>query len=434
MSRFGLTAESVAIENGQARSEASIDDASRHDAALFAIWSRPISEAMTVEVGLRGDRLKSRNEGGFFGDVSIERSAASGHAALTWRASERLTGSIQAARGFREPTLSDRFFRGTTARGLITGNPELEPETSLQLDGSLRWTGSSSRAALFVYDYEIDDLVERYRAAGDYRFRNRGTARLRGIELEASAPLGENVELQLAAAAARGEAGGDPLDEVAPPNAQATIRWSGETGFAFVRVHAVTREERPGPLEVERPGSMTADASVGWRVRPTIEIIAAVENLASTARVSRLPTRARHSRRGGRGRSRLSGDGRDRLRPRTTGEDPYPSPRRTWPRCGIFIAGRGEGVRGGAVRNSRRSEVEPVCAPHPCPSPRNTVFARTPLSAGRGVLPAQPVPTCSPGAGTRTGRHATFRFGRHRRRNRPPAPRSRILCLWISPS
>ncbi|HEU5161958.1 MAG TPA: TonB-dependent receptor, partial [Thermoanaerobaculia bacterium] len=284
VSRFGLSADSLAIAPGGVARETSVEDAARHDAALFGIWHRPLTAATTVEAGVRADHLTSRNEGGFFGDVSIEHSAVSGHAALTWRASDRLTASQQAARGFREPTLSDRFFRGTTARGFITGNPDLEPETSLQFDGSLRWTASRSSAALFIYDYTIDDLVERYRESGDFHFRNRGSARLRGIELEATAPLGRGVELQLAAAAARGDAEGEPLDEVTPPNAQATVRWSGAKGFAFVRVHAVQREERPGPLEVERPGYATADASLGWRFRPTIEVVAAVENALDRAR------------------------------------------------------------------------------------------------------------------------------------------------------
>jgi outer membrane receptor protein involved in Fe transport len=284
VSRSGLAAESIAIDASGARRESSIEDASRHDAAIFAVWSRPIAGAVTFEAGVRGDRLESANHGGYFGDVSIDRGAASGHAAVSWRASERLTASVQAARGFREPTLSDRFFRGTTARGFITGNPSLEPETSLQFDGSLRWTGSGRSAALFVYDYTIDDLVERYRAAGDFHFRNRGTARLQGVEIEAAASLGGGLELQFAAASARGDAEGAALDEVAPPNAQTTLRWSGEKGFAFARATASGREDDPGPLEVERPGYVIADASFGWRFRPGIEVIAGVENLFDRTR------------------------------------------------------------------------------------------------------------------------------------------------------
>lgn len=284
VSRFGLSAESIAIGASGATREASIEDAARHDAALFAVWTRPLPRDVTFEAGLRGDRLRSENAGGYFGDVTIAHAAASGHAALTWRAGRRVAASIQASRGFREPTLSDRFFRGTTARGFITGNPGLDPESSTQFDGSLRWTGNRASAALFLYDYTIDDLVERYRAGGDFHFRNRGTADLRGIELEATAPLGGGFELQIAAAAARDEAAGEPLDEVSPPNAQATLRWAGAKGFSFLRVRASDREDDPGPLEIERPGFVTADASLGWRFRPAIELVAGIENVFDRTR------------------------------------------------------------------------------------------------------------------------------------------------------
>ena len=42
--------------------------------------------------------------------------------------------TAQVARGFRDPILSDRFYRGPVGRGFIEGNPDLKPETSLQFD------------------------------------------------------------------------------------------------------------------------------------------------------------------------------------------------------------------------------------------------------------------------------------------------------------
>ncbi|HUE89846.1 MAG TPA: TonB-dependent receptor [Vicinamibacterales bacterium] len=55
-----------------------------------------------------------------------------GRAAFPPAAPVTLTGQV--SRGFREPTLSDRFYRGPVGRGFVEGNPELAPETSLQLD------------------------------------------------------------------------------------------------------------------------------------------------------------------------------------------------------------------------------------------------------------------------------------------------------------
>ncbi len=280
VSRFGLGAESLALAGDRVTSrESSIEDAARHDAAVFVTWDRPLGDALTASFGARGDLVRSRNAGGFFGPREIEHAALSGHAALTWRIRESVSSTLQVARGFREPTLSDRFFRGTTARGLITGNPELDPETSLQFDGSLRWTGRRATAALFAYAYEIENLVERFRAGTDFFFRNRGEADVRGIELEVTAPLPLGFELQTAATVARGESGdGTPLDEIAAPNAQATLRWAGARGFALVRLRAYAEDDRPGPLELKRPGYALLETSAGWRIRPNLELIAVLDN------------------------------------------------------------------------------------------------------------------------------------------------------------
>ena len=71
----------------------------------------------------------------------------SGFAAATLGSFGGFSATAQVARGFRDPTLSDRYFRGPTGRGFITGNPDLEPETSLQLDLALRYSRDGLRAA-----------------------------------------------------------------------------------------------------------------------------------------------------------------------------------------------------------------------------------------------------------------------------------------------
>ena len=104
----------------------------------------------------------------------LERSAASSFMA-------------QVARGFREPVLSDRYFRGPSGRGFITGNPDLDPETSLQFDPGVRYTSRRVRAAVYGYHYRIADLIERYQTTTDnFFFRNRGRARVRGVEVESA--------------------------------------------------------------------------------------------------------------------------------------------------------------------------------------------------------------------------------------------------------
>jgi outer membrane receptor protein involved in Fe transport len=252
----------------------SIEDARQIDEALFLSFDRPLAARALVSAGLRGDRVETRNTGGFFGDRSTDHSALSGYAGLTVGPFNDVTTHLQVARGFRDPLLSDRYFRGPSGRGFITGNPDLDPETSLQYDASVRWAAGGRSVALYGYLYEIDDLIERFRPVRDFFFRNRGEAEIKGVELEAQTALPAGFNLEVAAAVARGEAKDDdaPLDLIAAPNASVTLRWAGERGFAYLRESVFQHDDRPGPTEVERPGHDVLDLGAGWRMTEDLEL------------------------------------------------------------------------------------------------------------------------------------------------------------------
>lgn len=252
----------------------SVEDARQIDEGLFLTFDRSLAARALFSAGLRGDRVETRNVGGFFGDRSTDHGALSGYAALTAGPFRDVTIHTQVARGFRDPLLSDRYFRGPSGRGFITGNPDLDPETSLQYDASVRWAASGRSVAVYGYLYQIDDLIERFRPQRDFFFRNRGEAEIRGLELEAQAALPAGLNLEVAAALARGEAteDGAPLDLIAAPNGSATLRWGGERGFAYVRGSVFLRDDRPGPTEVERPGHSVWDLGAGWRMTGALEL------------------------------------------------------------------------------------------------------------------------------------------------------------------
>lgn len=286
VSRFGLQAitrrDTRNAQGGRVSLEAtdSIEDARQLDGGLFVTFDRQVASRALISAGLRGDRVESRNRGGFFGDRDTSHDALSGQVALTVGPFADVTASFQVARGFRDPLLSDRYFRGPSGRGFITGNPDLEPERSLQYDASVRWAAGRGSVALFGYLYEIDDLIERFRPAQDFFFRNRGKAEIRGLELEAQALLGHGFHLELAAAVARGEADdGSNLAEIAAPNGALTLRWAGAGGFAYLRARAMQRDDRPGPAEVERPGFSVLEAGAGWRIREPLELRLVGRNL-----------------------------------------------------------------------------------------------------------------------------------------------------------
>ncbi|MGH9204509.1 MAG: TonB-dependent receptor domain-containing protein, partial [Vicinamibacterales bacterium] len=214
--------------------------------------------------------------GGFFGDRSTRNGDVAGFASLTAGSFRGLTTTFQVARGFRDPVLSDRYYRGPTGRGFITGNPDLGPETSLQFDAALRYTASRYRVAAFYYQYRINDLIERYSTATDFFFfRNRGRARVRGFEVEAQATLGANTTLEIATQVGEGRALDDHayLDDISPINLTAVLRKQfTDRVFAQMRVAHFSDDNHFGPTERAVPGYTLLDLAGGVRVAKPLEV------------------------------------------------------------------------------------------------------------------------------------------------------------------
>lgn len=261
----------------------SIDSARRVSTGAFAQVETQAARRAHLSGGTRVDRVTSRNVGGYFGDRSSAHAALSGFGAVTLGPFEGVRVTAQLARGFRDPTLSDRYYRGPTGRGFITGNPDLRPETSLQLDLAVRYAIGRHQLAVYGYQYRIADLVERYQTGTDFFFfRNRGRARLRGAEVELRSELGRGYAIDLGAHLARGDAldDGAPLDDVPARSVSVSGRRQfGARGDVTVRLARRAAHRRPGPSEVAMPGATLVDLGTGWRLGPRLEVRALARNL-----------------------------------------------------------------------------------------------------------------------------------------------------------
>ena len=280
--RYGLEAEDVVIDFDLAGNETSrsvnptIEDAGRTDTGVFLSAEGAVHSLVTLAGGARGDRVTTRNSGGYFGDHSTSNSAFSGYGSATLGSFGGFSFTAQIARGFRDPVISDRYFRGVTGRGFITGNPDLEPETSTQFDSAVRYTGRDFRGAFYFYEYRFRDLIERYEDGVDlFFFRNRGRARIRGIELELQTELPRAVNLEVGFQLQSGLALDDdaPLDDMSPMTLFVQARKDlGSKTFVQARAAFYAEDDEPGPTEISMPGWTVFDVSAGYRFDERIEL------------------------------------------------------------------------------------------------------------------------------------------------------------------
>jgi outer membrane receptor protein involved in Fe transport len=261
----------------------SIESARKLDAGAFGTFEAAVAPKFTISAGLRADYVSSQNTGGYFGDHSTSDGAVSGSVSASAGPWSGFTLTGQAGSGFRDPTVSDRYYRGPTGRGFITGNPDLEPERSVQFDLGLRYTSSRIRAAFSAYNYRINNLIERYMTATDFfYFRNRGTAEIRGVEAEASAVIKDKLTLEATAMLTRGEEldEGTNLDDIPPATLTIGLRRAiGSRGFAHVRLATYASDTRPGPTEITMPAYTTLDAMGGAALGSHLDLNLTFRNL-----------------------------------------------------------------------------------------------------------------------------------------------------------
>jgi outer membrane receptor protein involved in Fe transport len=168
----------------------------------------------------------------------------------------------------------------------VTGNPDLEPETSLQFDGVVRYTASNWRWSFYLYEYRIDDLIERYEEEEDFFFfRNRGEAQIRGIELEAQGEIGYGFAIELGGQITKGKAldDGAPLDNIGPENIWIQTRKSLGDGFVQLRAAFYGDDQDAGPTEVPTPSYTLLDAAAGWKITPKAELRFMARNLLNSS-------------------------------------------------------------------------------------------------------------------------------------------------------
>ena len=265
----------------------SVDSAHRTAAGIFAETSVDVAPRVRFTGGIRIDAVHNTNRGGYFGSRSVSNAAVAGLVAATVKPVSHLDVTGQVARGFRDPTLSDRFYRGPVGRGFIEGNPDLKPETSLQFDVKARYVTHAASVGVAAYHYTIEDLVERYAATPTlFLFRNRGRAKVQGIEVEAHAPLPGSFDLTLSAETSRGRDANDrtPLDDIAPPAVSIALRHHlGARLISYLRAKAVRSHDAAGPSEVPTTRYTMVDGAVRWRWTERVQVVGTIRNLLDEA-------------------------------------------------------------------------------------------------------------------------------------------------------
>ena len=287
--RFDLGSRHNLLVGGEYRRE-TLDDGSliatgSESATIRSLYAQdsialPLDD-LTLTLGLRADDHQQ------FGTELSPR------AYLVWQASDQLTLRGGYGEGFKAPTLKQLSTQysafGGGGRFEITGNPELQPETSRSVELGLVHQTGIFRSEASVYENRLRDLVQTqcFINCGIFgqerrQYVNVSEARIRGLELASSValPLGFDMGVNYSYLDTLDTESNERLLERPRHSATARLGWSRGVWSAHLRAQRIGSQLRTIGTAVETlPYYTLWHLGSAWDVTAQITLRAGVENL-----------------------------------------------------------------------------------------------------------------------------------------------------------
>ncbi|MEM9101440.1 MAG: TonB-dependent receptor [Pseudomonadota bacterium] len=197
----------------------------------------------------------------------------------TWSSHWSLSGKL--SQGFRFPSLTERFFNGTTGRGTLIGNLNLQPEKSLNYELMLIRRVNFWESQWNLYFYDVDNFIERETISENVTtFVNKNHAQLKGIEWRNQFSIFDNSQLKFHIHYMEGEDNnGQSLNDSHPGRMGLTFHHDFNQDTLGLKWTYHTKNTRPGSSEVERSDYHVVDGYYQWNITREHQLNLVVENL-----------------------------------------------------------------------------------------------------------------------------------------------------------
>ncbi len=236
-------------------------DATEDEASAFGSLRHALGRA-TVEAGGRFTWIAQDN----FGESSDDTGGA-GFLGATLPLEGGFELAANVGSGIRFPSLSERFFSGSTGRGEVVANENLKPERSLSADLGLRYFGERLYLEAFGFRNEIDDYTEQVEIEpGVETFVNLTSGTLEGFDLDGSFAVTPRWTLAGSGSRVRGEGdNGAPLVDLPADRVALGLRGSQGSWQLAARLEHRFDKDDPGPSEVAIAAADLISASLGYQ-------------------------------------------------------------------------------------------------------------------------------------------------------------------------
>lgn len=249
--------------------------------ALFAQDEIRLNEQWELVLGSRFDQHED------FG------SQVSPRAYLLFHPSQALTFKAGVGRGFKAPTLKQLSpeYESRAAmggRGIIRGNPNLQPETNQSFELGMEFNQRPWSASATLFHNDVKNLIDTVRQPTCFErgkvcleYENVAKVRMQGLELGAGLDLSSQWRLNAnyTYLDAHDRSSGERLAERSRHRANATLEWAAmEYLTTRLRAEYIGAQYRSA-TESDRPGYALLHWYVDYDLNNTVSVHAGIENL-----------------------------------------------------------------------------------------------------------------------------------------------------------
>ncbi len=212
---------------------------------------------------------------------------------LVWHLNDAFTLKGGAGSGFKAPSLKQLSpeYSATAGGGRFTivGNPLLRPEKNTSQELSAAWQQNGGSLQATVFQNNLEDLIQNVcvRDCGGRELRNYtniARARIRGVELAGTLPLGNGLllEANFSWLDAEDQQKHQPLTERPRRSAGANLSWEhGPLQAALRGEYIGPQKQSAGTGQVTLPQYTLLSLDTRWAISSRLNLVLGVDNLAN---------------------------------------------------------------------------------------------------------------------------------------------------------
>lgn len=254
-----------------------------------------------IDGGVRVGRSEVSAPDPLFGSAHIRPAMVTASGGAMFAIAPWLRGYGTVSQAFRAPNIDDLSSLGQFDFGVEVPSPQLDPETSVTVEGGVKMRTTRAAASLAVYRSGLDRLIERVPGLFEgsplrdgqavYRKTNVGSALVRGVELDADVAVAAPVTLRGSLTYTHGQVTtiDEPMRRIPPLNGLVALRLTpAPRWWAEAAVRFAAKQDRLASGDIAdyripaggTPGWTVLNVNAGVRVRPGLELVGALQNLS----------------------------------------------------------------------------------------------------------------------------------------------------------